>query len=152
MSQSALVVIPTYNERANIPVLVAGLMQHAGVRVLIVDDNVDTAQGLSRLLTRAGHETALAHDGTDALSRAREQTPEVIVLDIGLPGMDGFEVVKSLRQEASCAGAIIIAVTGYGQPEDRQRAIEAGFDHHLVKPVDFNELNVLLQQATRLGR
>ena len=114
-------------------------------RVLIVDDNIDTAQGLSRLLTRAGHETALAHDGTEALSRAREQTPEVIVLDIGLPGMDGFEVVKSLRQEASCAAAIIIAVTGYGQPEDRQRAIEAGFDHHLVKPVDFNELEVLLQ-------
>ena len=65
--------------------------------------------------------------------------------------MDGFEVVKSLRQEASCAGAIIIAVTGYGQPEDRQRAIEAGFDHHLVKPVDFNELKVLLQQAQKLG-
>jgi CheY-like chemotaxis protein len=65
--------------------------------------------------------------------------------------MDGFEVVKSLRQEASCAAAIIIAVTGYGQPEDRQRAIEAGFDHHLVKPVDFNELKVLLQQAKRLG-
>jgi signal transduction histidine kinase/ActR/RegA family two-component response regulator len=115
-------------------------------RVLIVDDNVDTAQGLSRLLTRAGHETALAHDGMQALAKAREQTPEVIVLDIGLPGMDGFEVVKLLRQETSCAGAIIIAVTGYGQPEDRQRALDAGFDHHLVKPVHFDDLRMLLQR------
>jgi signal transduction histidine kinase/ActR/RegA family two-component response regulator len=116
-------------------------------RVLIVDDNVDTAQGLSRLLRRAGHDIALAHDGTQALARAQEQTPEAVLLDIGLPGMDGFEVVKLLRQQSSCAEAMIIAVTGYGQPEDRQRVIEAGFDHHLVKPVDIGELNVLLQRG-----
>lgn len=116
-------------------------------RVLIVDDNIDTAQGLSRLLTRAGHYVVLAHDGTQALARAREQTPEVILLDIGLPGMDGFEVVKLLRQQSLCAEAIIIAITGYGQPEDRQRVIEAGFDHHLVKPVDIDELKILLQRG-----
>ena len=113
-------------------------------RVLIVDDNVDTAQGLSRLLTGAGHDTVLAQDGTQALARAREQTPEAILLDIGLPGMDGFEVVKRLRQESFSAEAMIIAVTGYGQPEDRQRVIEAGFDHHLVKPVDLQALQGIL--------
>lgn len=116
-------------------------------RVLIVDDNVDTAQGLSRLLVHAGHEIALAHDGTQALAMAREQNPEAILLDIGLPGMDGFEVVKLLRQQSSSAEAVIIAVTGYGQPEDRQRVMEAGFDHHLVKPVDFDELKLLLQKG-----
>jgi signal transduction histidine kinase len=105
------------------------------LRVLIVDDNIDTAQGLARLLTRAGHETSLAHDGLQALEQAREQSPHAVVLDIGLPGMDGFEVVKRLRAEGSCADSIVIAVTGYGQPEDRQRVMEAGFDHHLVKPV-----------------
>jgi CheY-like chemotaxis protein len=115
--------------------------------VLIVDDNVDTAQGLSRLLIHAGHEIALAHDGTQALAMAREQNPEAILLDIGLPGMDGFEVVKLLRQQSSSAEAVIIAVTGYGQPEDRQRVMEAGFDHHLVKPVDFDELKLLLQKG-----
>lgn len=117
-------------------------------RVLIVDDNVDTAHGLARLLTRAGHETVLAHDGFQALERAREQSPRAVVLDIGLPGMDGFEVVKRLRGEAGCAEAIIIAVTGYGQPEDRQRALDAGFDYHLVKPVEFDELKRLLHKPS----
>lgn len=121
-------------------------------RVLIIDDNVDTSQGLSRLLTRAGHDTALAHDGTQALARAREQTPEAILLDIGLPGMDGFEVVKLLRQQSCCLEATIIALTGYGQPEDRQRVIEAGFDHHLVKPVNIDELKHLLQSKPRRHR
>ena len=115
-------------------------------RVLIVDDNIDTAQALARLLIREGHEVAQAHDGFQALERAREQAPQVIVLDIGLPGMDGFQVVQHLRKEAWCAEAVIIAVTGYGQPEDRQRAIEAGFDHHLVKPVDLDELKSLLHK------
>lgn len=114
-------------------------------RVLIVDDNVDTAHGLGRLLARMGHQIVVAHDGYEALNRAREQPPEMIVLDIGLPGMDGFEVAQCLRREPSCAGAVIIAVTGYGQPEDRQRAIDAGFNHHLVKPVDIEELKTLLQ-------
>ncbi len=117
-----------------------------GRRVLIVDDNIDTAQALARLLMRAGHEIALAHEGHQALVRAREQSPESVILDIGLPGMDGFEVVRRLRAEACCADAVIIAVTGYGQPEDRQKSIEAGFDHHLVKPVDLDELQMLLNQ------
>lgn len=117
-----------------------------GRRVLIVDDNVDTAQGLARLLSRAGHEITLAHDGSQAVERAREQAPEAVVLDIGLPGMDGFQVAQRLRIEACCEDSVIIAVTGYGQPEDRQKSIAAGFDHHLVKPVDLDELKRLLEK------
>ncbi|MEA3208282.1 MAG: hypothetical protein QOE70_1339 [Chthoniobacter sp.] len=116
-----------------------------GLRVLIVDDNADTAQALARLLARIGHQIVLAHDGAQALERAREQAPQAILLDIGLPGMDGFEVAQRLRGEPSCSGALIIAVTGYGQDEDRQRALDAGFDHHLVKPVDLDELKRLLR-------
>jgi CheY-like chemotaxis protein len=114
---------------------------------LIVDDNVDTAQGLARLLKRAGHEVAVAHDGLEAIEHARELSPHFVVLDIGLPAMDGYEVVRRLRQEPCCAQSVMIAVTGYGQPEDRQRAIAAGFDHHLVKPVDVDELKGLLQKS-----
>jgi CheY-like chemotaxis protein len=113
-------------------------------RVLIVDDNIDTAEAMARLLSRAGHTTALTHDGPCALQRAREFSPEAVLLDIGLPGMDGFEVAQRLRQECNCADALMVAVTGYGQPEDRQRAMQAGFDHHLVKPVDIEELKKLL--------
>ncbi|MGB8168513.1 MAG: ATP-binding protein [Chthoniobacteraceae bacterium] len=120
-----------------------------GQRVLIVDDNVDSAQALARLLTRAGHEVALAHDSVAAMAYAREQAPEAVVLDIGLPGMDGYEVARRLRAEPSCEGALIIAVTGYGQPQDRQRALEAGFDYHLVKPVDLGELKALLRDRPR---
>lgn len=120
-------------------------------RVLLVDDNVDTAQALGRLLKRAGHSISLAHDGPQALELARRDSPHAIVLDIGLPGMDGFEVVRQLRQETDCSGALIIAVTGYGQDEDRHRALEAGFDHHLVKPVDVDELKRLLAKSAACG-
>ncbi len=114
------------------------------LRILIVDDNVDTAQGLSRLLARTGHEMAVAHDGHQALRLAREFEPHAVVLDIGLPGMDGFEVARRLRAEGHGAKPLIVAVTGYGQEEDRARAIEAGFDHHLVKPVEMDELKRFL--------
>jgi signal transduction histidine kinase/ActR/RegA family two-component response regulator len=115
-------------------------------RVLIVDDNVDTAHGLARLLARAGHEVVVAHNGSQALERARELSPHAVVLDIGLPGMDGFEVVQRLRKEACCSESVIIAVTGYGKPEDRERALDAGFDYHMVKPVAIEQLKALLQK------
>jgi len=123
-----------------------------GRRVLIVDDNVDTAHGLARLLTRAGHEVMVAHNGPQAMDCAREQSPHAVVLDIGLPGMDGFEVVRRLRKEPFCAQSVVIAVTGYGQPEDRQRALNAGFDYHLVKPVDLEQLKAILQSASMRTR
>jgi PAS domain S-box-containing protein len=111
-----------------------------GSRVLVVDDNVDTAQGLGKLLKLLGHEVQTAFDGPTAIELARTYKPEVVLLDIGLPGMDGYEVASKLRQEACCKDAVIIAVSGYGQEEDRRRSREAGFDQHLVKPVDYDAL------------
>ena len=131
--------------RENIPV--ASEKNGEAIRVLLVDDNVDTLQGLEKLLTRSGYDVALAHDGSEALIQARQHLPRAIVLDIGLPGMDGFEVARKLRSDPCCIDALIIAVTGYGQSEDRQRALDAGFDHHLVKPVEIKELKNLLSHC-----
>ena len=114
-------------------------------RILVVDDNRDTAQGIGKLLMRDGHEVALAFDGVEALDKARRFRPQFVLLDIGLPGMDGFEVAGKIRRDPCCAEALIIAVTGYGQPEDKRRALEAGCDKHLVKPIEFHELRTLLQ-------
>ena len=113
-------------------------------RILVVDDNVDTVNGLSKLLTLLGHQVAIAYDGTSALEVARTHNPEVILLDIGLPRMNGYQVVKQLRQEPCCKTSLIIAVSGYGQEEDVRKSREAGFDHHLVKPVEFDELLAIL--------
>jgi CheY-like chemotaxis protein len=117
-----------------------------GRRVLVVDDNADNAAGLSRLLKRAGHDVRVADDGRSALVVARGHRPEVVLLDIGLPGMNGYEVLKRLRAEGCCEGALIIAVSGYGQPEDLRRSREAGFDRHLVKPVDYDALMELFDR------
>ncbi len=113
-------------------------------RILVVDDNVDTARGMARLLKLIGHTIATAHSGPEAIEAARQHRPEVVLLDIGLPGMSGYEVAAQLRREASCQGAMIIAVSGYGQDEDRRRSREAGFDHHLIKPLDHDALLALL--------
>ena len=104
------------------------------LRILVVDDNVDSAETLAELLPLWGHEARLAHDGPQALAVAREFSPEVILLDIGLPGMDGFEVARRLR-EAGLRGRIV-AVTGYGRDEDRRKARAAGCDDLIVKPPD----------------
>jgi CheY-like chemotaxis protein len=112
-------------------------------RVLVVDDNLDNAGGLSRLLKLLGHDVREAHDGRAAIDVARAHRPEVVLLDIGLPGMDGYEVASRLRSDECCSEALIVAVSGYGQPEDLRRAKEAGFDHHLVKPVDYDALITL---------
>jgi PAS domain S-box-containing protein len=112
-------------------------------RVLVVDDNRDTASGLSRLLKLIGHDVQVAHDGPTAIEKARAHRPEIVILDIGLPGMDGYQVAKQLRLEECCKNSMIIAASGYGQEEDRRRSREAGFDHHLVKPVDVDVLMTL---------
>jgi PAS domain S-box-containing protein len=113
-------------------------------RVLVVDDNTDNARGLARLLKLLGHDVQVAYDGKAAVEAARAHRPEIVLLDIGLPGMDGYEVVKRLRTGECCRDSLIIAVSGYGQPDDLRRSREAGFDHHLVKPVDFDALLRLL--------
>jgi two-component system CheB/CheR fusion protein len=105
-------------------------------RILVVDDSVDTAQSLALLLRLKGHQVEVAHDGPAALEVALSFEPEVVLLDIGLPGIDGYEVARRLREEARLARALLVALTGYGQEEDRRRARYAGFDHHFTKPVD----------------
>ena len=108
-------------------------------RVLVVDDNVDAAESLALLLQSDGHTVAVAHNGVDAVERAEVWQPDIAVLDVGLPGMNGYEVASALRQRGeSCPE--LIAVTGYGQAADTQRALEAGFRFHLVKPVDARDL------------
>ncbi|HEY5678267.1 MAG TPA: ATP-binding protein, partial [Myxococcales bacterium] len=118
-------------------------------RVLVVDDNVDAAMTLSEAVRFDGHDVRVAHDGAAALEEAAAFTPEVVLLDIGLPGMDGYEVVRRLRELPQTRGALIVALTGFGQDSDRRRAIAAGFDDHLVKPVDLETVTAVLRR--RLG-
>lgn len=115
-----------------------------GRRVLVVDDNHDSAESMAMLLQVTGHEVRTAHEGTGALQIALEYRPECVLLDIGLPGMNGYAVAERLRALPGFGNVIMIAMTGYGQEEDRQRSREAGFDHHLVKPLDFDVLTSIL--------
>jgi PAS domain S-box-containing protein len=115
------------------------------LRVLVVDDNVDSADSLALLLSLRGHEVHTAHDGPGAIERAQTLQPDLVLLDIGLPGIDGYEVARQLRGNGSGRRVRLVAMTGYGRPEDRERAREAGFHHHLVKPVDMEALQSILQ-------
>ena len=118
-------------------------------RVLVVDDNVDAAQTLAFLLESSGHEVKLAYDGLSAVAAAIAYQPEVVLLDIGLPGLDGYEVARRIRKHPGLRDIWLVALTGYGQDTDRQRSLEAGFDHHLVKPADFDEIEKLLSSMAR---
>lgn len=113
-------------------------------RILVVDDNVDAATSLGMLLQLSGHNVVMAHDGPAALESARTFLPEVVLLDIGLPRMDGLEVGKRMREDLGMKEALLVALTGYGRDEDRQRSQEAGFNAHLVKPVDLDLLHAML--------
>src|SRR5262249_15366303 len=107
-------------------------------RVLIVDDNVDATQTLAMLLRILGQDVRTAHDGPQALEAARDFHPEIAFLDIGLPGMSGYELARRLRQEAGGQALVLVALTGWGQEEDCRRSRAAGFDEHLTKPADPN--------------
>jgi len=109
-------------------------------RILIVDDNNDGAEMLSEALTMSGHQTEVASDGAEALACAALFEPEVCLIDIGLPGMDGYELARRLRAKPATANARLIAVTGFSQPSDRGLARDAGFDLHLAKPVELDQL------------
>ena len=105
-------------------------------RVLLIDDNIDAAESLAQLLALSGHDARTAGDGLQGLRVAADFQPEVVFCDLGLPGMNGFEVAKELRALPFGSAMILAALTGYGQPGDREKTARAGFDAHLVKPVD----------------
>jgi two-component system CheB/CheR fusion protein len=109
-------------------------------RILIVDDNVDAAESMAVLLQMDGHEVLVLHDGNGLVEHALEYRPDVVLLDLGLPGRDGLQLARDLRGTPALMGLKLIAVTGYGQAQDRRRTHECGFDHHLIKPVDYREL------------
>ncbi len=114
------------------------------LKILVVDDNEDSAESMSMLLQCDGHDIDTAYSGETALRLARELRPDVVLLDIGMPGMLGYEVARRLRTLRESSSALLIAVTGYGRESDVAQARDAGFDHHLVKPVDFDKLRSLL--------
>jgi CheY-like chemotaxis protein len=118
------------------------------LRVLVVDDNADTVTTLAMLVQESGHEVRTAFDGLAVLEAALDYRPNVVLLDIGLPGLNGFEVAKRLRQQPALQDAVLVAMTGYGQESDRQRSQEAGFDHHLVKPADLGKVLQILATAS----
>jgi CheY-like chemotaxis protein len=119
----------------------------APLRVLVVDDNADAADSLAWLLRHGDHEVRTAHDGRQAVEVAHEFRPQAVVLDLGLPEIDGYEVARRLRQHADTRGALLVALSGYGQQEHRRRSSEAGFDYHFVKPLDFGGLQRILLEA-----
>jgi CheY-like chemotaxis protein len=119
------------------------------LRILVVDDNVDAANMLAHWLSLEGHRVAVAHDGPAALDRASRERFEAFILDIGLPGMDGTELARRLRTSGLAAGALLVALTGYGQQADRDKSAAAGFDHHLVKPADPQLLRSVLARRPR---
>ena len=120
----------------------------AALRVLVVDDNVDAAVTLAMLLEANGHQVQVEHDPLQALEATLQAPPQVCLLDIGLPGIDGLELARRLRARPGTAGALLIAITGYGTASDHQQILEAGFDHHLVKPIDIADLYALLESAS----
>ncbi|MDX2079690.1 MAG: PAS domain-containing protein [Terrimicrobiaceae bacterium] len=121
-------------------------------RVLVVDDNLDTTAAMAGVLRALGHHTLVAHDGLTAVATALRDLPEVVILDIGLPGIDGNEAARRIRSgwPASQPFPLLVALTGWGQPSDRERSTAAGFDRHLVKPVDFEALDSLFSESARL--
>jgi CheY-like chemotaxis protein len=125
-----------------------GNIASAALRILVVDDNVDSATTMATLLGMYGHELRTAHDGLQALEEVTRFDPHVVILDIGLPKMNGYTVASRIRQRSDIAQPLLIAVTGWGQEEDRLRSNAAGFDHHLVKPVDPPALVALLCPAS----
>jgi CheY-like chemotaxis protein len=114
-----------------------------GLRVLVVDDNVDAATTLAEVLELLGHTVCTAHDGPDALSKIAHTALDVVLMDIGLPGLDGYEVAQLIRSDRSCQDLTLIALTGWGLDKDKKRSTDAGFDAHWVKPVDFERLENL---------
>ena len=119
------------------------------LRILVVDDNQDSAMSMAMMLSIMGHETRTAHDGESAVEAAESFLPEVVLLDIGLPKLNGYEVAQRIRERAWGASMFLIAVTGWGQEEDRQRSSEVGLNVHMVKPVEPAALERLFAELRR---
>lgn len=116
------------------------------ISILVVDDNLDSARSMEMLLALDGHTVAVATDGNEAVARVLELKPDALMLDIGLPGMNGYEVARAVRSSAGLEHVRLFAMTGYGTHDDKVRAAEAGFDAHFAKPVDYDALQALLRR------
>jgi PAS domain S-box-containing protein len=135
------VTLPLTAQASSSPKRVRGAADETSARrILVVDDNEDAASSLAALLQMSGHEIFVAHDGAEALRLAAAEQPELVLLDLGLPGMDGYEVARRIRELPPLSKSRLIAMTGYGRDDDKRAALEAGFDEHLVKPVDHAQL------------
>ena len=132
------------SERLRIHISEVGPGARSQERVLVVDDNVDAAELLAAALQRRGYETMVAHDAEQALALSLEWRPALALLDIGLPGVDGYQLAALMR--AQLAGVALVALTGYGQPADRARSREAGFSEHLVKPATVEQVQAVIQR------
>ncbi len=120
-----------------------------GRRALVVDDNADAADTFAMMLGLSGHETRMAYGGLEALTLARDFRPDVIFLDLGMPGMSGLEVARKMRADPALAHVLLVAVTGWGADEDRKKSKEAGFDIHLTKPVKFESIEEVMKTPSR---
>jgi CheY-like chemotaxis protein len=120
-------------------------------RFVVADDNRDSADSLAMMLRLAGHDVVTAYDGRQAIERLRERQPDVAIVDIGMPEYDGYEVARTVRREPWGQSLLLVALTGWGQPADRQRATEAGFDHHFTKPIDPARLDDVLAGVPQRG-
>ena len=141
------------NEMADANPMIAGAVKTTPrrFRILVVDDNLDSALSLAMMLSIMGHETRTAHDGESAVETAESFLPEVVLLDIGLPKLNGYEVAQRIREQPWGASMFLIAVTGWGQEEDRQRSAEVGLNVHMVKPVEPSALEKLLAELPLSG-
>jgi two-component system CheB/CheR fusion protein len=142
-----LAVLPAMSEEVRPPVIPEPVRQKAA-RVLLVEDNPDVAEGLAMLLEVLGHRVRAVYDGVAAMDAARANIPDVMLVDIGLPGIDGYEVARRVRRDPDLKHIVLVALTGYGRDEDKKQAMAAGFDYHIVKPVSPDALHGLM---TRLA-
>jgi two-component system, chemotaxis family, CheB/CheR fusion protein len=147
-----VVTLPQYCQENSMPVASDSQPlepQQKRRRLMVIDDNKDAAESMSMLFELWGHDVICAYDGRAALETAAKYRPDAVFLDIGLPGMDGYEIAERLRELPESAHTVLVAITGYGQDEDRRRSREAGIDHHLVKPVSPETLHELLDSLAR---
>jgi two-component system, sensor histidine kinase len=145
-SDEMFVMAPPADATANVPVALGTAAPARSLKILVVDDNEDGRETMRELLTSLGHEVELAVDGLSAIATALATGPELALIDIGLPGCDGYEVARKIRGGPNGSSPWLVAMTGYGQPDDRRQALDAGFDRHLVKPVAFECLRSLLRE------